>query len=69
MSKRFTDTGIWVDKPWFIELTPAEKCAWFFIKDRCDNVGVWKLNFKLAELVIGGEIDWNAFLQMCNGNI
>jgi len=69
MSKRFTDTGIWVDKPWFIELTPAEKCAWFFIKDRCDNVGVWKPNYKMAELVIGEKIDWTGFLERVNGNI
>ena len=69
LAKRFTDTGIWVDKPWFIELSPVEKCAWFFIKDRCDNVGVWKPNFKLAGLVMGDDIDWDVFLQKCNGNI
>ena len=39
MPKRFTDTGIWVDKPWFIELSPSEKCTWFFITARCDIIG------------------------------
>lgn len=69
MAKRFTDTGTWVDQPWFIELSPVEKCVWYFVKDRCDNVGVWKPNFKLAALVIGGDIDWDAFLNKCNSNI
>jgi len=67
--KRFTDTNIWVDKPWFIELTPAEKCAFMFIKDRCDAVGVWTPNFKIAETVIGDSLDWNVLIEKVNGNI
>ncbi len=69
MAKRFTDSNIWIDKPWFIELTPAEKCAFMFIKDRCDNVGVWVPNFKLAENIIGEPIDWDNLPEKVNGNI
>lgn len=69
MAKRFTDINIWVDKPWFIELTPAEKCAFMFVKDRCDNVGVWVPNFKMAEAIIGDSVDWDALVEKVNGNI
>ena len=68
MSKRFTDTTIW-SKEWFMELTPVEKCAIFYIKDACDNVGVWKPNLKLAEFQIGEAVGWAELLEKCNDNI
>jgi len=52
-----------------MNLTPAEKLAWFYIKDQCDNVGVWKPNFKLAEFQIGSQLDWGKFAEKCNGNV
>ena len=69
MPKRFTDTGIWVDKPWFAELTPPEKCAWFFIKDRCDSTGVWTPHYKMGDIMIGEKIDWEKLLEKLNNNI
>lgn len=68
MAKRFTDTALW-EKEWFAGLSPAEKCAWFYIKDRCDPVGVWEPSFTIANFYIGEKIDWNAFRDKCNGNI
>ena len=68
MAKRFTDTVLW-DKPWYTTLTPAEKCAWGFIKDKCDQVGVWEPNFFIADTYIGEKIDWQSFREKCNGNI
>lgn len=68
MSKRFTDTELWT-RPWFMELTPAEKLAWFYIKDQCDNVGVWVANFRLGEFVLGMQLDWEKFRLKCHGNI
>lgn len=56
-------------KPWFRELSPAEKAAWFYIKDECDNVGVWCPDFKLAEFQIGESIDWDSLPSKTNGNI
>jgi len=69
MGKRFTDTNIWVDKPWFIDLSPTEKCAFMFVKDRCDAVGVWVPNFKMANACIGEKVDWDALIVKVNGNI
>ena len=68
MGKRFTDTDLW-DKEWFMDLAPAEKCAWYYIKDRCDNVGVWSPNRKLANVVIGADVDWEDLPEKCHGNI
>ena len=68
MSKRFTDTEVW-SKPWFMALALAEKLVWFYIKDRCDNVGVWTPNFPLAEFVLGSAIDWTTFRDKCHDNI
>ena len=68
MSKRFTDTDKW-QKKWFMKLTPAEKSAWFYITENCDNVGVWDPNFELANFIIGAEVEWDKFLNKVNGNI
>ena len=66
--KRFTDTELW-EREWFMNLTANEKLAWMYVKDKCDGVGVWKPNFSLAELFIGGKIDWEVFAKKVNGNI
>ena len=66
--KRFTDTDLW-QKPWFMQLTPLEKMAWYFVKDHCDSVGVWTPNYPLAEFMIGSQLDWEKFRDKCNGNI
>ena len=68
MSKRFTDTALW-EKEWFAGLSPVEKCAWFYIKDRCDPVGVWEPSFNIANFYLGEKLDWDAFREKCNGNI
>lgn len=65
---RFVDTDIW-KKPWYRKLTPAEKCAWKYITDNCDNVGVWDADSELAEFCIGESIDWETFAEKTNGNI
>lgn len=66
--KRFTDTEIW-EKIWFHDLNSAEKCAFMYIKDKCNNVGVWTPNFSAAEFFIKSKIDWDSFQKKCNGNI
>ena len=66
--KRFTDTDIW-KRPWFRELTPAEKCAFQYIRDNCDNAGVWIPDFSGAEFNIGEPVDWESLHQHVNKNI
>lgn len=55
MSKRFTDTQLW-EKAWFMRLKPKHKCLWNFLKDRCDQSGVWEPNWELASIYIGEPI-------------
>jgi len=68
VGKRFTDTTIW-EMSWYRKLIPIEKCAFNYIKDRCDAVGVWKPDFELAEYMIGGKVDWNHLRESANNNI
>ena len=68
MSKRYTDTEKW-KKQWFRKLTPIEKATWYFITEQCDNVGVWDADKGVAEFMVGGEIDWDAFIARINNNI
>lgn len=68
MSKRFFDTNTWA-KPWFRELSPEQKAAWFYMLTNCDAVGVWDADTKLAEFCIGAEVDWETLKASANGNI
>ena len=68
MKKRFTDIHIW-KKPWFYKLDPFDKLMFMYIKDECDEVGVWEQNFERAESDTKTKIVWDDFLKKCNGNI
>ena len=68
MFKRFHDVDKW-EKEWYTALLPAEKCAWDYITSKCDNVGLWIPNFKLAEYVIGESIEWDKFAGKCHDNV
>ena len=68
MSKRFTDDTLW-DKQWYTDLSPAEKCLWSYVKDKCDNAGVWAPAPGLVAYHIGDSVDLEAFPAKCNGNI
>jgi len=70
MAKRFIDTEIW-NNTWFMDLLPIEKIMFFYIVTKCDYVGVWNPNFRLASFVINSEWDlnWNELLKKTKGNI
>ncbi len=56
MSKRFTDTDKW-KKQWFRELSPEHKNFWVYICDNCNHAGIWDVDFKLAEFIIGKTLN------------
>tara|TARA_R110000782_G_scaffold172672_4_gene264294 strand:+ start:3657 stop:4370 length:714 start_codon:yes stop_codon:yes gene_type:complete len=66
--KRFTDTDKWRDE-WFMDLSLVNKAAWQYLLDRCDSIGHWKQNFRLANFEIGEDVDWDEFLTICGDRI
>jgi len=52
-----------------MKLPIEDKCAIMYIKDACDNVGVWSPNTELAEYIIKAKPNWDTLLGSCNGNI
>ena len=68
MPKRFRDTEIW-GRAWYRLLPPAEKCAFDYILDNCDSVGVWAPDLDAASYHVGEAIDWAHLFENCNGNI
>jgi len=68
MDKRFTDTEKWQD-PWFCGLSPELKLLWLFLVDSCDVAGIWKVNHKYAEFVIGAPINWESAGKVFNGRV
>tara|TARA_Y100001963_G_scaffold77512_1_gene107413 strand:+ start:401 stop:925 length:525 start_codon:yes stop_codon:yes gene_type:complete len=66
--KRFTETGKWSDV-WFMDLNSTEKLFWLYILDNCNNCGVWEVNFKLAEFMIGHELHKDQLLDKFKNRI
>jgi hypothetical protein len=56
MAKRFTDSGKW-DDPWFAELPSKYKLFYLYLLDECDHAGVWKVNFRKANFMIGESLE------------
>lgn len=56
MSKRFIDTELW-DKQWFMNLPIKYKLYWIFLFTKCDCIGVWDVNMKLAEVYVGEKLE------------
>jgi hypothetical protein len=53
--KRFTETTKWED-PWYRKLSSKHKVFWGYLCDRCDNAGVWKIDYELASFQTGEEM-------------
>jgi hypothetical protein len=68
MSKRFTSTTKWDDE-WFLTLTPLQKLFWFYICDKCDHAGVWKVSPTAASMQIGSKIILDDFLKVAGDRI
>ncbi len=65
MAKRFTDTEIW-DQDWYIDLPNKYKLLWNYIKDKCDNVGIWRPNISVLQKIIGEPLNLKEFSSFIN---
>lgn len=57
--KRLTETAKWQDA-WFRRLEPAQKLAYLYVLDSCDNKGVFDPDEDLASFVIGARVNLTA---------
>ena len=58
MSKRFTDTNKY-KKPFIRGLQGAYKLLWDFIYHDCDHAGIWIVDFDIAQICIGIDMQIN----------
>ena len=67
MAKKYTDSEIWKRQRWFKKLSKDYKLAFFYIKDMCDNAGVWRIDCgDLMEDTGIEEFDLTDFINQCN---
>jgi len=65
MAKRFSETKIWEDE-WYQSLPTKWKIVWKYLCDKCDEAGIWKPNFKLADFQINEKIKWDEATRWLN---
>lgn len=68
MAKRDRNSNIWKD-PFYRNLPPLYKCLWDYIKDDCDNAGVWIPDFKVASICIGRKVKEETARELFAGKI
>lgn len=63
MPKRFTDTDKW-KKPFIRGLEGPYKLLWFYILDDCDHAGIWQVDFEVARIRIGEQVNFESALKL-----
>ena len=63
MAKRFTDTNKW-KKGFIRDLDSAYKLLWLYILDDCDHAGVWIVDWAVARIKIGEEVEEGKALEL-----
>ncbi|MDZ7695310.1 MAG: hypothetical protein U5K69_30045 [Balneolaceae bacterium] len=63
--RRMVEIHIW-DQPFFSELSQTEKLFYWLVICKCDNVGVYQHNPKLAAFHCEGEIELKTFIDKVN---
>ena len=65
MPKRFTATEIW-EEDWFLDLPKDYRMFWFYIKDRCDHAGIFKVNTTTFNRLHESNIDAETAFEVFN---
>ncbi len=65
MPKRFTATEKW-DDPWFRRLPVDFKSLWFFLCERCDHAGIWKVDEESLVYFVGKSFEKDEVFRRFN---
>lgn len=65
MPKRFTATEIW-EEDWFLEMPKDYQLFWFYVKDKCDHAGIFKINIKSFNSLFGSNIESDTAFELFN---
>lgn len=65
MPKRFTATEIW-EEDWFIEMPLDYKLFWFYIKDKCDQAGFFRVNILGFNQAHNTKVDIETAFELFN---
>jgi hypothetical protein len=68
MAKRFTDSDKW-KKPFIRSLEGPYKLLWFYIIDDCDHAGIWQVDFEVACIRTGQQLDEKKALELFGDRI
>jgi len=68
MAKRFTDTDKW-KKPFIKNLPAKYKLLWFYIIDDCDIAGLWQVDFDVAKIRIGEDVNSDEAINLFGESI
>lgn len=63
MAKRFTDTDKW-KKPFLRGLDGPYKLLWFYILDDCDMAGIWQVDFEVARIRTGVDVNYESAIRL-----
>jgi hypothetical protein len=67
MAKRFTDTNKY-KKPFIRGLQGAYKLFWDYLYHDCDHAGIWIVDFEIAQLYLGQDMQINKNDALCYFN-
>ena len=68
MKKRFTDADKW-DDVWFGDLPSKYKLFWLYLLDKIDHAGFWKVNFRVAQFMIGEDFQQSEVKRVFSARI
>lgn len=68
VAKRFTDTDKW-KKPFVRALEAPYKLLWLYILDDCDMAGIWQVDFEVARIRTGQELNYESALRLFGDRI
>lgn len=68
MAKRLTDCSKW-NKPFLRTMKAPYKLLWIYILDECDHAGIWQVDFDVARIKIGEQLNQEEALNLFEGKI